>query len=787
MVSNFIKLPVTVKEPMKYFYLLLIILLPFSSYPQGKTNDHEKLISVVEYQGKYYHLDPETRLYFKEGDENKEKAYLVDAYTGVVTELPDYQPIQVIDDPQNYYDQKIFSASKAKMDPFVEERDEDEVQLADEFDLKIKRGALKGKKILVVDDEPDYVKVIAKDLVRSRSGAKVKTATSVEEAKQLIEDEKFDLIYTDLCMGNDQGAGFELVDFIRSIDKNVPVISASVAHYPNPNFLWNKGFSGYMPSINKMNVAYGAVIFLNAKNRYYVEPPKLNGPIILPVITTIINNDPGSFMETPTTLEEYKLLVTKLTKQQVGYFNIQTMRERVLREHWSDEAYREQVLKDYLSAIKREHKRGYIFADNIKAADFASADDLLSRVEAYEKRAVVSGKELPVVTSDVEYSIVEHFLTHSVAQITGKMNGGRERVLSEIQFRIINKRKLRIMYMSTHPRIRGKGYSLELFKNLLAKYPEINEISGELAETNSDVVLSTLVETMEKNNIEDALTELKSKASLYAEELGKKAESSIGIMNAQTGKEMPLKVYSVSVDNKDDFSKLITDAIVATPLNKINSNLGFELKEAMVDVKGVKVVRNAVWVKPKDKSNADEQSTAINEKLDELEEKTAAISSEKDLIQAQFMRQDILDQNKGDLNDEQMKRLDAAGNRQAVQGFRVWDISNADLQSKIQLFLSWKSSSSVEEADKLVDAALDILLDESTDIGPKEMLIIIETSSYIRSTEYQGKYKDAGLIVLLDKIAKFLDVVNKGKLEYERTDFEKVRTEARELKDLIKK
>ena len=69
------------------------------------------------------------------------------------------------------------------------------------------RTLLDGKKILVVDDEPDVLMVL-KDLL---SMCDVITASAFDEAKELLESQDFDIAILDI-MGVD---GYGLLDVAR--------------------------------------------------------------------------------------------------------------------------------------------------------------------------------------------------------------------------------------------------------------------------------------------------------------------------------------------------------------------------------------------------------------------------------------------------------------------------------------------------------------------------------------------------------------------------------------------
>jgi len=74
---------------------------------------------------------------------------------------------------------------------------------------------LHGRRVLVVDDEKEALRLVSRIL--KRYGVEVLTASSAEEARQLLEKKKPDAIISDLAMpGTD---GFE---FIRSLHEEEP-------------------------------------------------------------------------------------------------------------------------------------------------------------------------------------------------------------------------------------------------------------------------------------------------------------------------------------------------------------------------------------------------------------------------------------------------------------------------------------------------------------------------------------------------------------------------------------
>lgn len=78
-----------------------------------------------------------------------------------------------------------------------------------------------SEKILIVDDEPDMLKLLSM-ILREKTSYEVVTTNNPLEALELIKQEGFALVITDLKMpGLD---GVELLEGIKRIDEDMPVI-----------------------------------------------------------------------------------------------------------------------------------------------------------------------------------------------------------------------------------------------------------------------------------------------------------------------------------------------------------------------------------------------------------------------------------------------------------------------------------------------------------------------------------------------------------------------------------
>jgi two-component system, OmpR family, response regulator len=83
---------------------------------------------------------------------------------------------------------------------------------------------LKSKKILIVDDDPDYL--VQMELQVKRMGFEVILAESEKEGLQVLQDTKPDLAIVDLMMEN-ADSGFILSKQIKSMYPETPVILAT--------------------------------------------------------------------------------------------------------------------------------------------------------------------------------------------------------------------------------------------------------------------------------------------------------------------------------------------------------------------------------------------------------------------------------------------------------------------------------------------------------------------------------------------------------------------------------
>ena len=123
------------------------------------------------------------------------------------------------------------------------------------------KALLRGKKVLIVDDEPDILDILTELL----STCMIDRASTFEVAKQLLESEHYDIVVLDI-MGV---KGFELLQIAKQ--KDVPALMLT-AHALNKESLKKsaeEGASYYVPKeeISKIAVFVADVIEARKKGK----------------------------------------------------------------------------------------------------------------------------------------------------------------------------------------------------------------------------------------------------------------------------------------------------------------------------------------------------------------------------------------------------------------------------------------------------------------------------------------------------------------------------------------
>lgn len=98
--------------------------------------------------------------------------------------------------------------------------------------------SLKGKTILVVDDEQGYREVLGDEF--EMAGAAVLTAANGTEAFEMVQRNKIDAVVSDVRMPN--GSGIELLEKIKAVNPKTPVVMLITGYSDlTPDIAYDKG------------------------------------------------------------------------------------------------------------------------------------------------------------------------------------------------------------------------------------------------------------------------------------------------------------------------------------------------------------------------------------------------------------------------------------------------------------------------------------------------------------------------------------------------------------------
>jgi len=122
-----------------------------------------------------------------------------------------------------------------------------------------KNNLLDGKRILVVDDEPDVLESLEELLAK----CEVVKASNFEAARGLIEQEQFDLVILDI-MGV---SGYDLLDLATGKDMTVVMLTAHALTPENIVKSYRAGAAYFLPKEEMVNIASFLEDILEAKQK----------------------------------------------------------------------------------------------------------------------------------------------------------------------------------------------------------------------------------------------------------------------------------------------------------------------------------------------------------------------------------------------------------------------------------------------------------------------------------------------------------------------------------------
>lgn len=123
----------------------------------------------------------------------------------------------------------------------------------------VKTKRLDGKRVLIVDDEPDVLETVAQLLTM----CEVRKATTYEEAERLLETEKFDIAVLDI-MGV---GGYKLLELSKQRDVIAVMLTSHALSPAHIVKSFKAGAASYLPKDEMVNIADFLEEVLEAKEK----------------------------------------------------------------------------------------------------------------------------------------------------------------------------------------------------------------------------------------------------------------------------------------------------------------------------------------------------------------------------------------------------------------------------------------------------------------------------------------------------------------------------------------
>lgn len=124
----------------------------------------------------------------------------------------------------------------------------------------MEKNRLNGKKVLIVDDEPDVLETLEEIL---EPYCKIETAADFQTAKTLLEDRYFDMAILDI-MGVD---GYQLLDIANEKEVIAVMLTAKALSPGNVVKSFRKGAASYVPKDEMNNIVTFLEDILEAREK----------------------------------------------------------------------------------------------------------------------------------------------------------------------------------------------------------------------------------------------------------------------------------------------------------------------------------------------------------------------------------------------------------------------------------------------------------------------------------------------------------------------------------------
>ncbi len=103
--------------------------------------------------------------------------------------------------------------------------------------------SLDGKRVLVVDDEPDIFAILKEEILEAAPTCKFEMATTYQGAAQKIKSQTYDVIILDIMGVN----GFNLLELAVKRNFRVAMLTAHALNYEALNRSFKMGAMAYLP------------------------------------------------------------------------------------------------------------------------------------------------------------------------------------------------------------------------------------------------------------------------------------------------------------------------------------------------------------------------------------------------------------------------------------------------------------------------------------------------------------------------------------------------------------
>jgi CheY-like chemotaxis protein len=131
--------------------------------------------------------------------------------------------------------------------------------LAQQGGVEVEAKRLDGKKVLIVDDEPDVLETLAQLLPM----CDLRKASSFDEARELLEKEEFDIAILDIMGVN----GYKLLEIAKKRNVIAVMLTAHALSIEDTVRSYKKGAASYVPKDEMANIKAFLDDILEAKEK----------------------------------------------------------------------------------------------------------------------------------------------------------------------------------------------------------------------------------------------------------------------------------------------------------------------------------------------------------------------------------------------------------------------------------------------------------------------------------------------------------------------------------------